>query len=79
MQTFNKFSTISALTPMTINRSTVAIYNYTQDFKSQAQTPDVCHMLKHSQRTGLWVLVVFKKSGHLSKDVTKKNLETRRN
>lgn len=63
---------------MTINRSTVTFYNYTQDFKSQAQTPDMCHMLKYFQRAGLRFLAVFRKSrknlknlGHLSEDVTK--------
>lgn len=78
MQTFTKFSTTAATTPTTINGSTVTFCNYTQDFKNQAQTSDMCHTLKHSQR-GLWVLAVFKKLGHLSEAVIKKNLETRRN
>lgn len=76
MQTFAMVSNIFAFTPWTINSSTIIFHNYTQDFKRQTQTPDICHMLKQSQRADLWVLALLKKSGHLFQDLTKNNLKT---
>lgn len=76
MQTFAMVSTIFALTPWTINSSTIIFHSYTQDFKRQTQNPDICHVLKQSQRADLWVLALLKKSGHLFQDLTKNNLKT---